>query len=120
MTQTLTFVQACGKTANSHSHAPSYLYRKRNIYSFRYVIPQNMRESLGGTEDTAQPAHRLYAERHTAFLINNGFFSKEEIEESKAVTGRAGPTARENEGSLTKTIPSYFGCKTVPPLGDQL
>lgn len=50
MTQTLTFVQACGKTANSHSHAPSYLYRKRNIYYFRYVIPKNMRESLGGTE----------------------------------------------------------------------
>ncbi len=48
MTQTLTFVQACGKTANSHSHAPSY--RKRNIYYFRYVIPKNMRESLGGTE----------------------------------------------------------------------
>lgn len=50
MTQTLTFVQACGKTANSHSPAPSYLYRKRNIYYFRFVIPQNMRESLGGTE----------------------------------------------------------------------
>lgn len=50
MTQTLTFVQASGKTANSHPHAPSYLYRKRNIYYFRYVIPKNMRKSLGGTE----------------------------------------------------------------------
>ncbi|MDL2290784.1 type II toxin-antitoxin system HicB family antitoxin [Desulfovibrio sp. OttesenSCG-928-F20] len=27
---------------------------------------------------------------------------------------------RQNEGSLTKTIPSYFGCKTVPPGGDHL
>lgn len=50
MTQPLTSVQACGKTASSHPHTPSYLYRKRNIYYFRYVIPQNMRESLGGTE----------------------------------------------------------------------
>ena len=50
MTQTLTFVQACGKTANSHSHAPSYLYRKRNIYYFRYVLPKHMRKLLGGTE----------------------------------------------------------------------
>ena len=50
MTQTLTSFQACGKTANSHSHAPSYLYRKRNIYYFRYVIPKHMRDSLGGTE----------------------------------------------------------------------
>lgn len=31
----------------------------------------------------------LYAERHAAFLINKGFFSKEEIEESKAVIGKA-------------------------------
>ena len=50
MPQTLTSVQACGKTANSHSHAPSYLYRKRNIYYFRYVLPKHMRKSLGGTE----------------------------------------------------------------------
>lgn len=50
MTQPLTFSQACEKTANSHSHAPSYLYRKGNIYYFRYVIPQRMRDSLGGTE----------------------------------------------------------------------
>lgn len=50
MTQTLTCVRACGKTANSHSHAPSYLYRKGNIYYFRYVIPQRMRDLLGGTE----------------------------------------------------------------------
>ena len=31
----------------------------------------------------------LYAERHAAFLTNKGFFSKEEIEENKAVIGKA-------------------------------
>jgi integrase len=31
----------------------------------------------------------LYTERHAAFLMNHGFFSKEEIEENKAVIGKA-------------------------------
>jgi integrase len=31
----------------------------------------------------------LYTERHAAFLVNRGFFSKEEIEENKAVIGKA-------------------------------
>ena len=31
----------------------------------------------------------LYAERHAAYLVKKGFFSKEEIEENKAVIGKA-------------------------------
>lgn len=31
----------------------------------------------------------LYAERHAAYLVRKGFFSKEEVEENKAVIGKA-------------------------------
>ena len=31
----------------------------------------------------------LYAERHAAYLVKKGFFSKEEVEENKAVIGKA-------------------------------
>ena len=31
----------------------------------------------------------LYAERHAAYLVRKGFFSQEEIEENKAVIGKA-------------------------------
>ena len=38
------------KFARAHTHVPSYLYRKGNIYYFRYALPKRLREALGGTE----------------------------------------------------------------------
>ena len=32
------------------SRSPSYLYRKRNIYYYRFAIPRHMQAVLGGAE----------------------------------------------------------------------
>ena len=50
MTVSLVHSSRIGQTARSPVRVPSYLYRKRDIYYFRYAIPKNMQDSLGGSE----------------------------------------------------------------------
>lgn len=38
------------ENSNSHAHAPTYLYRKGNIYYFRYALPKHLKKSFGGVE----------------------------------------------------------------------
>ena len=39
-----------GEHSNSHVLAPTYLYRRGNIYYFRYAAPKPLKGTLGGSE----------------------------------------------------------------------